>query len=165
METPFDVNLSLLQQAKIQAQVLVPLLRAFRAELGEERANQIAWRALAEWRRAVAQEMAARFEGSPAEQWGAVQAANIPLVGDATDMELVAHEEEALQFNITGCRFADFFRALGEPELGFALLCAMDDTMAEEIGRDEVHLTRGGTIMQGAPLCDFHYALKKPHRE
>jgi predicted ArsR family transcriptional regulator len=165
METPFDVNLSLLQQAKIQARVLVPLLRAFRTELGEQRANQIAWRALAEWRCSVAREMATRFQGSPAERWAAVQAASIPSIGDAVDMELIAHGEDALQFNVTGCRFADFFRALGEPDLGFELLCAMDGTMAEEIGGDEVRLTRSGTIMQGAPHCDFHYALKKVHRE
>ena len=35
-ETP---KLTLLEQTKIQAQVLVPLLRAFRAELGDARAN------------------------------------------------------------------------------------------------------------------------------
>ncbi|HXK22272.1 MAG TPA: hypothetical protein VMS55_06290 [Myxococcota bacterium] len=40
----------LLERVKIQARVLVPVLRAFREAIGTERANQIAWRALGEWR-------------------------------------------------------------------------------------------------------------------
>ena len=33
------------------------------------------------------------------------------------------HDKEALEFDITHCRFAEFFRALGEPELGALLIC------------------------------------------
>jgi hypothetical protein len=35
----------------------------------------------------------------------------------------------------TGCRFAQLFRALGEPELSFALLCAGDNTLTDEVGK------------------------------
>ncbi len=35
-----------IEQTKIQAQVLVPLIKAFQAEMGEERANLIAKKAL-----------------------------------------------------------------------------------------------------------------------
>ena len=38
---------ALLDRVKIQAEALVPVLRAFREEFGEERANRVAWRALA----------------------------------------------------------------------------------------------------------------------
>jgi hypothetical protein len=151
----------LLEQAKIQAQVLIPVLRAFRDELGTERANRIAWRALAGWRRQVAREQHAAFSGSGRERWAAGVAAALPMIGDAVDAELLAQSDEAFDFDVTGCRFAEFFRQLGEPELGFALLCSFDDTTAEEIGAGEVQLTRTGTIMQGAARCDFRYALKK----
>jgi len=46
-------KLTLLEQVKLQAQVVVPLLRAFRKELGTERANAIAYRALDEWSRGL----------------------------------------------------------------------------------------------------------------
>ena len=36
------MGVSILEQSKIQAQVLVPLLKAFQVELGQERANEIA---------------------------------------------------------------------------------------------------------------------------
>src|SRR5260370_215563 len=41
-----SVGIPLIQQAKIQAQVLVPLVKALQAELGEERANALVRRAL-----------------------------------------------------------------------------------------------------------------------
>ena len=151
----------LLEQVKVQAQVLVPLLRAFRAELGTERANRIAWKALSAWRSQVVREMHEPFSGSPVERWTAGVMNSMPRIGDAVDVEMLKQESEAIEFNITGCRFAQFFRELGEPELGFALLCSMDNTAAEEVGAGEVQFTRTGTIMQGSDHCDFRYALKK----
>jgi hypothetical protein len=45
------MDVSIIQQVKIQAQVLVPLVKALQTELGEERANAIVRRALAIYRR------------------------------------------------------------------------------------------------------------------
>ena len=154
-------HISLIERAKIQAEVLVPVLKAFRAELGEERANRIAWQALAQWRRETARAIAAELPGSPREKWQAAMEASRPIIGDSVDFDVLKQSEDAFDFNITGCRFAEFFRQLGEPELGFALLCSFDDAMAEEIGTGEVELKRTGTIMQGAQHCDFRYALRR----
>ena len=151
----------LLEQAKIQVQVLVPVLRTLRAELGVERANQLVWRALADWRRQVAAELYEPYSGSPVERWMSGMTASTARVGDAVDVEIHAARTDAFEFDVVGCRFAQFFRDLGEPELGFALLCAMDDTVAQEVGAGDVTLQRSSTIMQGAQRCDFRYALKK----
>ena len=40
------MNVPIIQQAKIQAQVLVPLVKALQEELGKERANDLVRRAL-----------------------------------------------------------------------------------------------------------------------
>jgi hypothetical protein len=42
------MDIPLIEQVKIQAQVLVPLVKALQAELGEERANAIVRKALAD---------------------------------------------------------------------------------------------------------------------
>jgi hypothetical protein len=151
----------LLEQVKVQAQVLLPVLRAFREALGAERANQIAWRALAEWRKALVRDMHMGIGGAPVERWQAGFLALGQQVGDAVDVLPLRQTDEALEVDITGCRFAELFKQLGEPDLGFALLCSMDDTAAEEIGQGEVVLTRTQTIMQGGSRCDFRFALKR----
>src|SRR5262249_31535844 len=113
---------------------LVPVFRAFRNELGEERANRIAWDALAGFRKQAWQEMQIP-PGSPTERFRASNLLSAPIIGDAVDVEMLKDEPEAIEFNVTGCRFAQFFRELGEPELGFALTCSFDDTQVEELGR------------------------------
>ena len=152
------MDVSLLEQVKIQAQVLVPLVKAFQAELGEERANAIIRRALGSlyrdygdaWWRAqqgadVRQKLASTFA------WFAG--------GNALDYEVVKQSSDAFDVNVTGCRYAEFFKHLGAPELGFLLVCSADFALIEGFG-DGVGLSRKQTIMQGASHCDFRFTLK-----
>ena len=152
------IDIPLIEQAKIQARLLVPLLRTLQAELGEARANELVRKALGDhfrrvgetvWKRrgehGLGEKMAASFEISGA--------------GDALDYEVLAKTEDTFDLNVTGCRYAAFYRELGAPELGFLLVCSSDFPMAEGFG--EVELTRTQTIMQGASHCDFRYRLKQ----
>jgi hypothetical protein len=68
-------------------------------------------------------------------------------------------DKQALEFDITSCRFAEFFRALGEPELGALLICHVDADIAEA-GGDEVSFSRTQTLMQGASCCNFRYKFE-----
>jgi L-2-amino-thiazoline-4-carboxylic acid hydrolase len=66
---------------------------------------------------------------------------------------------DTFDVNVTGCRYAQFYKEMGAPELGFLLVCSADAPMAEGFGSG-VELTRTQTIMQGASHCDFRYKLK-----
>lgn len=147
-----------IEQTKIQAQVLVPLIKAFQAELGEERANQIVRKALGGWIRKAAEQMAAQTPGSAIDKI----AGAVPYfaAGDAIDVDVVKKTDSAFEFNVTGCRYAKFYKELGVPEIGFLLLCGLDYPMTEGFGPD-LRFERTQTIMQGADHCDFRYALKK----
>ena len=156
-------DVPLIEQVKIQAQVLVPLVKALQAELGEERANTVVRKALGDlyrkygekwWRaqgaRNVGEKLASAFEGFAA--------------GDALDYEVIRQAPDAFEVNVTGCRYARFYREIGAPELGFLLTCSADFSMAEGYGAG-VQLTRTQTIMQGASHCDFRYALKQSEKD
>ena len=75
-------DISLLDKVKIQAQVLVPVLRAFRAALGEERANQVMNTALREWSRQLFHDIGAQIPGSPQQKWEAIDAAAMRQIGN-----------------------------------------------------------------------------------
>jgi hypothetical protein len=160
MDIEINESISILDQVKMQAQVLLPVIRAFRKELGDERANAILSDALREWSHNLHQAIAARTPGTPQEKWVAMTAASMPRIGDAIDVDLIKQEAGAMEFNVTGCRYADFFRALGEPELGGLLLCDADAHVAEA-GSPDVEFRRTQTIMQGAKYCDFRYRMKR----
>lgn len=149
-------GLPLLDKTRIQAQVLVPLLRALRAELGKERADAIVRQALREWSKQVFAAAGNNIEGRPRRKWAAMHTALADITAPEVTVEMRRHDEEVLQFDVTACRFAEFFRALGEPDLGALLICETDFDIAAAGGR-EVSLTRDQTIMHGAPSCTFRY--------
>ena len=151
-----DSRLSLLDKTRIQAQVLVPVLRALRAELGKEKADTIVRQALRDWSKQLFGAVGESVEGSPRRKWAAMQTALTEITEREVTFEMHRHDKEALEFDVTRCRFAEFFRALGEPELGALLVCVTDfDIVAA--GGSEVGLTRDQTLMQGAPSCTFRY--------
>jgi L-2-amino-thiazoline-4-carboxylic acid hydrolase len=152
-------KLTLLEQVKLQAQVVVPLLRAFRKELGSERANAIAYRALDEWSRGLFHQLSKGMGKGSLETWTAMMASSGQRIGSDVDFQMVRQDPQAMEFNITGCRYADFFRALGKPELGALMLCEADFHMLEMSG-GEVELQRTQTIMKGGDYCDFRYKMK-----
>jgi len=151
-----DPRLSLLDKTRIQAQVLVPVLRALRSELGQERADAIVKQALRDWSKQLFAAVGDCVDGRPRRKWAAMHTALAEVTDREVTVEMRRQDEEALEFDVTHCRFAEFFRALGEPELGALLICETDFDIAAA-GGGEVSLTRDQTIMQGAPSCTFRY--------
>ena len=152
------MDIPLIEQVKIQAQVLVPLVKALQAELGEARANAIVRKALGDlyrkygekwWRtqeaRSLGEKVASAFEMFAA--------------GDALEYERLNTAPDAVGLNVTKCRYAEFYKKIGAPELGFLLTCNGDTDFfhAEGFGAN-VRLTVTQTIMQGASHCDFRWA-------
>jgi hypothetical protein len=151
-----DPRISLLDKTRIQAQVLVPVMRALRAELGKEKADAIVRGALLDWSKQLFSSVGKDIEGSPRRKWAKMQGALNNVTEREVTFEMQRHDEEALEFDVTSCRFAEFFRALGEPELGALLICQTDFDIAA-VGEGEVSLDRAQTLMQGAPSCTFRY--------
>jgi hypothetical protein len=149
------VDVSIIQQAKIQAQVLVPLVKALQVELGEERANAVVRRALGDIYRGYGE---AFWRTKNEKNLGKVMASAFATYAreDALDYRVIEQSQDAFEIDVTGCRYAEFYKELGEPELGFLLVCGADFHTADGFGPD-IKLTRTQTIMQGASHCDFRY--------
>ena len=153
------MDIPLIEQVKIQARMLVPLVKTLRAELGEERANALVRKALGDVYRKLGQDWWKQLgSSSPGEKMDGVWKAFSS--GDALDYEVVRKTEDAYEVDVTGCRYAKFFKQIGEPELGFLLVCSQDFPLAEGFGPG-IQLTRKQTIMQGASHCDFRFLLKQ----
>jgi L-2-amino-thiazoline-4-carboxylic acid hydrolase len=75
---------------------------------------------------------------------------------DALDYRVIEQSHDAFEIDVTGCRYAEFYKELGEPELGFLVVCSADFDTAGGFDRD-IKLARTQTIMQGASHCDFRY--------
>lgn len=153
------MSVSVIEQAKIQAQVLVPLVRALQAELGEARANALVRKALGDLYRGFGEEFwkAKSITGNEADLGKAVASAFKTYARDgALAYDIIEQTQDVFAFDVKRCAYAEFYKALGEPELGFLLVCTADFATADGFGAD-ITLARTQTIMQGASHCDFRY--------
>ena len=111
-----DPDLSLLDKTRIQAQVLVPVMRA---PAGRTRPGQGAMRSsgarCATGRNSCLHPLAMTSKAVRGRKWAAMHQALAEVTEREVTFDMLRQDEEALEFNITSCRFAEFFRALGEP--------------------------------------------------
>ncbi len=155
-----DPTISLLDKTKIQAQVLVPVMRALRAELGREKADAIVHDALRDWSKQLFAEIGDRIDGSPWRKFAKMSNALADVTLREVTLDMHRNDKGAQEFDITRCRFAEFFRALGEPELGALLVCQTDVDIAAAGGSD-VSFSRTQTLMHGGSCCNFRYKFER----
>jgi hypothetical protein len=158
----YNQAISKLDEFKAEAQVLIPVLKAARAELGEEQANRLILDALQTWHRERIKHICASIPGTPEEKWSTIK----KLDGTRTrenDLEftILRWDSEALEYDVSRCIYADFFRELGESELGVILVCDADKYLVEEVTGPEVTYTRTQSIMEGGCICDIRWRIKR----
>ncbi len=59
------------------------------------------------------------------------------------------------------CAFAEYFRSIGEPEVGALLTCTVDFEVERRM-RPDWTFRRSQTLMQGASHCDFRWTKNTP---
>lgn len=143
---------SILDATKIQARIVIPIVKALEQELGKERAHEIVGRAIAGSYVAFREKLGFELNEHPrSEGEGAGSGPEFPV-----EREVVEDSETDFAHNITGCAFADYFRAIGEPEIGALMTCGVDFAAEERI-RPDWRFERTQTRMQGAEFCDFRW--------
>lgn len=147
-------RLSLLHQREIEARIVGPIIHAVRDELGEEKTLSLLRRVISDLARQSGAELAAQlgeatlaaFSGS-LDRW---------REGGALEFEMLERTEERLSFNVTRCRYAEMYRALGLADLGSSLSCQRDFSLVEGFN-PAIRLSRTQTLMDGAPFCNFRF--------
>ena len=102
-----DPRLSLLDKTRIQAQVLVPVLRALRSELGKEKADAIVKQALRDWSKQLFAAIGHGIEGSP-RRHGRPCTPRWPVT-ERGDGGNAPTRRGSAGFDVTHCRFVEFF--------------------------------------------------------
>ena len=134
------MDIPVIEQAKIQGQVLVPLVKALERELGKDRAHALVRGALGDVYRRLGEKWW-RAKGS--SDLGKCMASAFASFakGEAIDYHVRLQSQDSYEIDVTRCRYAQFYQELGEPELGFLLICSLDFPFAEGFAAD-VRLTR-----------------------
>src|SRR5690606_30924984 len=98
------------------------------------------------------------FRSRPEPTFGDKIHAAMEMFADGNALDWTIHEkrEDGMRFDVTGCRYAEFYKEIGAQDLGFLLVCGQDVPITEGFGEGAT-LERTQTIMQGASHCNFHW--------
>jgi hypothetical protein len=149
-------RLPLLERREIEARIIGPLVRAFEREIGEERTLAIVAGVISGLARESGADLARLLGEQTLDAFA--QSLDRWRENGALELELLEQSPTRLSFNVTRCRYAEMYRALGLADLGASLSCCRDYTLAQGFN-PAIELTRTQTIMQGAPFCDFRFHL------
>ena len=154
-----NAKIGVLTRREVEARLLKPLLEALGNEFGRERVLEVVRASII----AIAREQGAQLVTSMGGDTLPDFAASLQFwtQDNALEIDVLAQSDEQFHFNVTRCRYAELYRALGIPELGALLSCNRDYALIEGFNAD-VTLARTQTIMQGAPYCDFRYQRQSP---
>jgi len=153
-------SLTHLERRKIEAGVLVPMVQAFQRALGNQRANEIAREVIIE----LARKDGARWAQQFGDDLSAMeQVSQVWAGGGSLGIEPIGKSVDRLDFNVTRCQYAEFYKELGLPELGYLFHCNRDFAMVAGFS-PSLDLKRTQTIMEGASHCDFRFVRKGERR-
>lgn len=147
-------SLTLLEQREIEAKVVGPLIRGFAAEVGQVRALEVVRRVISGLAREGGAELARRLGDASLEAFAS--GLDRWSEGGALEIDVLERSPERLSFNVTRCKYAEMYRALGLADLGGSLSCQRDFALVEGFNPG-ITLTRTQTLMEGASHCDFRF--------
>lgn len=151
-------DLPMLEQRRIEANILKPVYREMVEQLGEEKAQEILGAAVIRDSISQGQAYAEGLEDrgliafrDTMAQWKA---------SGALEMEMLKETEEEVHFNVVRCKYSEMYREMGVGDIGHLLSCNRDGTFCTGFNPD-IKLDRSQTIMSGASHCDFRYRIEK----
>ncbi|HEY6966004.1 MAG TPA: L-2-amino-thiazoline-4-carboxylic acid hydrolase [Burkholderiales bacterium] len=152
-----DGTLTHLERRKIEGGVLIPMVQAFQRVLGKDRANEIAREVIVELARKDGERWAQQFGNDlPAMR----KVSGVWAGGGSLEIKTLDATDARLDFNVTRCGYAEFYKELGLPELGYLFHCNRDFAMVEGFSPD-LRLERTQTVMEGATHCDFRFTRRR----
>ena len=145
-----------LVKRRLQAEVIGPIFAEMAAELGEAKAGEILRRAIEKAAIAEGRRFAEKAPGGVTSMADFIKLFELWTTGGALEIDVLRADEEAFDFNVTRCRYAETYREMGLEKIGPTLSCARDGTFCQ--GYDpNISLTREKTIMAGDKCCTFRY--------
>jgi len=151
-------DLPMLEQRRIEANILKAVYEEMESRLGAETAQEILGAAII--RNSIAQG-AAYAEGLEDRGLGAFRETMAQWkASGALEMDMLEETDERVHFNVTRCRYSEMYREMGLGHIGHLLSCNRDGTFCEGFN-PAIKLERTQTIMSGADHCDFRYRIEE----
>ena len=145
----------MLERRRIEAEILAEVYATVKATHGVEEARRVVAESVR--RSAIAQGRAmAEAQGGAPGLKGFEDIQPLWTRGGTLEVKVREKGDKVFAFDVTRCRYAEMYKAMGLAEIGPLLSCQRDGSFCE--GYDpSIKLTRTQTLMTGGDHCDFRY--------
>lgn len=158
-KTMAKTNLPILEQRRIEANIIKPIYDEMVSRLGEEQAAEILGAAIIKdsiahgeaYAKTEREETSLESFHKLLPQWKA---------NGALELDMLKETDTEVHYNVTRCKYAEMYHDMGLSKIGALLSCARDGTFCQGYNPN-ISLERTQTIMQGATHCDFRYRFSK----
>jgi hypothetical protein len=147
--------LPIIERRRIEAELLKEVYETLIERYGKDEAKQLIAESVRRSSIKQAAQFAAQADGGTSLQ-SFIDIQSNWTAENALEIDPVYRDEIRFDFNVTRCRYAEMYKAMGLGEIGGLLSCNRDGSFCE--GYDpKLKMTRTQTIMEGATHCDFRY--------
>lgn len=157
-----NAKIGVLTRREVEARMLKPLVETLGEKFGKDAVLDVVRDTIVAIAREQGGELATAMGGCGSAEFHTSLA--YWTKEDGIVLDVVQNSAGNLAFNVTRCRYAELYQALGISELGAILSCNRDAALIEGFNADAT-FDRTQTIMQGADHCDFRYTFSQPTQE
>lgn len=146
-----------LTRREIEARIVAPLVAALGERFGQAEVQAVLRETILRLAREQGDQLAANLGGRTLTDFA--RSLELWTRDDAMAFTVMEQTPTRFAFQVTRCRYAELYRALGIADLGVILSCSRDAALMAGFN-PAVVFTRTQTIMEGAPYCDFCYTVR-----
>jgi hypothetical protein len=149
-------RIGVLNRREVEARILSPMIDALGERFGREEVLEIVRDTIVKIAQEQGGDLTKVMGGCGSKEF--LASLDYWKKDGALEIEILNDQDGHLDFNVTRCRYAEMYNALGIPELGSMLSCNRDYALIEGFNQ-AAKLERTQTIMDGASHCDFRYVF------
>ena len=153
-------RIGVLARREVEARILAPIIEALGGHFGRDEVIAIVRETIIRIAQEQGAALAETMTGNSSAHF--LDSLQYWTKENSLEIDVLENSQQKLSFNVTRCRYAEMYRALGIPELGAVFSCNRDFALIDGFNGD-ASLTRTQTIMQGAPYCNFRYTFPDKH--
>ena len=150
-------KIGVLMRRETEVRILLPFLQGLYEEFGKEKTIKVLEKTINEIAKTHGEELSKEY-GNNIDAF--LDTLKFWTKDDALEIDILEKSDSKLSFNVTRCKYAEMYTALGVSDLGAVLSCNRDASLIKGFN-PKASLDRKKTIMSGSKSCTFRYNFKK----
>ena len=148
-------KIGILMRRETEVRILIPFLQDLYKEFSKEKILNVLEKTIKEIAKTQGEEFSKEY-GNNVDAF--LDTLKFWTKDDALEIDVLEKSDSKLSFNVTRCKYAEMYSALGISDLGAVLSCNRDAALIEGFN-PKASLDRKETIMSGDKCCTFRYTF------